>query len=150
VQPAYGEFYSHRISELSHESHPPIYSAPPLESPSGSSHAGATTAHAPSYAPEGLPQNYAPDSYSQGYAGQEYARQEYAGQEYTGQEYARQEYGYAPEDGYAPYQAQNAYPQQFEADPYHMAGVQSQGDPASHNVQAPQQNVEEEKPLIEF
>lgn len=134
VQPSYGEFYSNRINELSYESHPPIYSAPPLESPSGS-HPGA----APSYPPESYgmppPHNYLQDPYGHQYGGPEYADQ-----------------GYAPESGYAPYPPQEGYPPQFEAAPYHMGGEVPLGEVASHNGQAPQQNVEsvEEKPLIEF
>ncbi len=121
VQPSYGEFYSNRINELSHESHPQIYSAPPLESPSG----GHAEVGVPSYPPEGfaIPPQNPQDSYSQRYTGQEYA----------------------PEAGYAPYPSHQSYPP-------HYGGVYQgpQGDAASHNGQAQQQTVEEEKPLIEF
>ena len=151
VQPAYGEFYSNRISELSHESHPQIYSAPPLESPV--SHSGPNSVHLTSYPLEGYgvpsEQNYPPDfDPNQG-------QDSYSLTGYNGQEYA--ESGYAPETGYADrgyvHTGQPSYPGQFEAVPYHIP-PEAPNQTVSHQNQHPQQvqnpEVVEEKPLIEF
>lgn len=155
VMPAYGEFYNNRINELSHESRPPIYSAPPLESPgTGMEAAGA---HTEPYRSEGYVlsqgQAYPQDNYAHGYSAQDSYAHGYAGQDSNAHGYVPQ--GYAPETGYAPYPSQEGYPPQFETAPYHMDPRVPGGavDAVSHHAQPPQtQRVEpvEEKPLIEF